>query len=76
MMIVCVSLVTKWIPPQYRRVSAMANIGSKTEWEFNTKPRWRLKDGGFRIPFTETENGKIRASLTEKVTLSCQSNSK
>ena len=76
MMIVRIPLVKKWMPPQHRRVSAMANVRSETDGEKSYLPWWRLKDGGFRIPFTETENGKIRASLTEKVTLSCQSNSK
>jgi hypothetical protein len=31
----------------------VANIGSKTEWELNTKPRWRPKDGVFCTSFHE-----------------------
>ena len=57
MMIVRIPPVIKWIPPQYRRVSAMAKVGSKTDGEVNTMPRWRLKDGVFCIPFHERNAG-------------------
>ena len=58
MMIVRIPLVKKWMPPQYRRVSAMANIGSETEWELNPAPRWRLKG---QRKFTKVT--KARANL-------------
>ena len=54
-------------------VSALANIGSKTEWELNTMPNRSVKDSASKARLCESappseEKNAVRSSL------SCQSN--